>query len=348
MRVVETVAGLCRGHGRVLACQHQVVQRALRPGEFSIGREGARDVAGVAVELAAGVDQHQVAIAHGRGIGAVVQHAGVGAGRDDGAVGRVLRTTHAEFVQQLGVEMELAHVLAFAQHAGTDLHRADVGAGADLRGTSHHVLFVRILDQPHFIERPAQVALLLGAQRTEAHARPNAAQPTVDACFQSLVGSERIPDGVAVFEQLGKGGVESTNRKGLIDAECLGRCIGPEPEAIPNFAFEVFRCAEQRGTAVARQHQPGVGLGETGQVMKVAVEPEQEIAVTIARALGCGRDDGDAVLAQLRGETCAARSVERGGERGVCGHGVALIAWSSVVFNRASRPGVPTSVHGPV
>ncbi len=79
--------------------------------------KGARDVAGVAVELAAGVDQHQLAVAHRRRIGAVMQHAGVGAGRDDGTVGRVLRAAEAELMQQLGVEVVLAHVLALAQHA---------------------------------------------------------------------------------------------------------------------------------------------------------------------------------------------------------------------------------------
>ncbi|MNU88153.1 hypothetical protein D3C71_779570 [compost metagenome] len=320
VRVVEAVAGLGGGGRGVLAGQHQVVQRALRAAELAVGREGAGDVAGVAVEFATGVDQHQLALAHGRGVGAVVQHAGVGAGRDDGAVGRVLRAAQAELVQQLGIEVVLAHVLALAQHARRQLHRADVGAGADLRGAAHDVLLVRVLHEAHLVERAAQVALLLGAQRAVAHARAHRLQPAVDAGFQALVGGEGEPHGRAVLEQLRQLGVEVVHREGLVHAQRGGGGVGAEAVAVPDLAFQVFRRAEQRGAAVARQHQPGVGLGETGQVVEVAVVAEQEVAVAVALALGRGGNDGDAVLAQLRSEARAALGVDRG----VIEHGISL------------------------
>ena len=208
VRVVEAVAGFGCSHGRVLARQYEVVQRALRAGEFAVGRKGAGDVAGIAVEFAAGVDEDQVAGMHGRHVGAVVQHAGVGAGGHDRAVRRVLRTAEAELVQQLGIEVVLAHLLAFAQHAGTELHRADVRTRADLRGAAHHVLLMRILDQSHFVERTAQVALFFGAQRAESHASPYRLKPAVDSGFESFVRRERIPDDRFVFEQPGQLGVE--------------------------------------------------------------------------------------------------------------------------------------------
>ena len=90
MRVGEAGTGTGHGHRRLLRCMHQVIQRALRAGVFAVCGEGAGDVAGIAVQLAAGVDQHQVPRAHRGYIGAVVQHAGVGAGSHDGAIGRVL------------------------------------------------------------------------------------------------------------------------------------------------------------------------------------------------------------------------------------------------------------------
>jgi hypothetical protein len=89
-----------------------------------------------------------------------------------------------------------------------------------------------------------------------------------------------------------------------------GAASGPRRKAVPDLALQVLGRAEQRGAAVARQHQPGVGLGEAGQVIEVAVVAKQEVAVAVALALGRGRDDGDAVLAQLRGEARAALGVD--------------------------------------
>jgi hypothetical protein len=112
---------------------------------------------------------------------------------------------------------------------------------------------------------------------------------------------------------LGSFASRSADREGFVDAERRGRGLGAEAVAVPDLALQVLRRAEQRGAAVARQHQPGVGLGEAGQVIEVAVVPVQEVGVAVARALGRGRDDGDAVLAELRGEARAALGVDRGG-----------------------------------
>ena len=99
MRIGET--GPCAGgvDGGHLRGQHQFVQIALRPGEAAVGRKGAGDVRGIAIELAARVDQHQFAIAHRARVGAVMQHASVGTGRDDRAIGRALRAMAAKLVQ---------------------------------------------------------------------------------------------------------------------------------------------------------------------------------------------------------------------------------------------------------
>ena len=118
VRVGEARPGSGGRHCRLLRGQNQLVQRALRAGEGAVGGEGAGDVAGIAVQLAARVDQYQFTVTDRRGVGPVVQHAGVGPGGHDRAVGRVLRAVLAKLVQQLGVQVKLAHVLPDAQHGG--------------------------------------------------------------------------------------------------------------------------------------------------------------------------------------------------------------------------------------
>ena len=374
MRVVEAGAGPGGGHGRFLAGQHQVVERALRAGEAAIGREGAGDVAGVAVELAAGVDQHQLARAHRGGVGAVVQHAGIGAGRDDGVVRHGLRALAAEFVQQLGVEVVFAHVLAGAQHAGAALHGADVGLSTDGGSAAHHVLLVGILHQPHLVQQRAEVALLARAERAEAHPRPHLAEPAFHAGGQALMRGEGEPDAAAVFQQARQLRFQRGRRVRGIHAQGGDGGLGAQPVAVPYLALQILGLAEQRACAVRSQHQAGAGLGEAGQVIEVTVVPVKKVAVAVARAfLGRG-DDGDAAFAQLRGEAGAALDIERGVRQG--GHSrildrtkgppgaeVSTLHFAAIAgdgsararpgagfqqLSSASRSGVPTSVQRPV
>ncbi len=159
MDVVKALAGFGHGDGRVLRCQHQVIQRALRAAELAVGGEGAGDVAGVAIELTARVDQHQITTFDRRRIRTVVQHAGIGARRHDGAVGRVLRAVFAEGAQQLGVQVVLAHILAGADHAGRALHGQNMGVGADGTSAAQDRRLVRVFEHAHLVQHAAQVAL---------------------------------------------------------------------------------------------------------------------------------------------------------------------------------------------
>jgi hypothetical protein len=110
-----------------------------------------------------------------------VQHAGVGSGGDDAAIGGVLGAVQAKFVQQLGIQVVFTHVFAILNHAGAQLHGADVGPGADLRGTAHGGDLVCVFHHAHFVQDAAQVALLLGAQCPVAHPCAHLAQPAVYA-----------------------------------------------------------------------------------------------------------------------------------------------------------------------
>ena len=107
VRFVPGIAGPDLFDGRGLRREDDFVYLALGGGEALAYRERARDVRGVAGELAAGVDQHQVAGVQRRIVRHVVQHAGIGAAGDDRPVGGEFRAVAAELVQQLGLELEL-------------------------------------------------------------------------------------------------------------------------------------------------------------------------------------------------------------------------------------------------
>ena len=99
VRVGETGTGAGGVDGGHLRGQHQFVQVTLRPREAAIGGEGAGDVGGVSIELATRVNQHQLAVADCARIRAVMQHTGVSARGNDGAIRRALRAMAAELMQ---------------------------------------------------------------------------------------------------------------------------------------------------------------------------------------------------------------------------------------------------------
>ena len=240
-----------------------------------------------------------------------MQYAGVGAGGNNGTISRILRTMATELVQQLGVQMVFAYVLAFAQHARRQLHRADMGASADLRGAAHGVEFRRVLDQAHLVEQAAQVALLRRHQRTEANPGTQTTQPAVDTRLQPLVGAKRIPDDIAAIHQPRQLHIEFGHREGRIHAQAL-RCIkGAQSVTVPDLALQVLGLAKQRGLAIAGDHQPGLRLREAAEVIEIAVVAVKVVTVPVARVLGCGGNNRDAVRAELARKACASLLMDR-------------------------------------
>ena len=98
----------------------------------------------------------------------------------------------------------------------------------------------------------------------------------------------------------------------LVEAEALLRGLGPVAKAVPDLALRVAVAAEkQRLRRLARdQHQRGLGLEKSGEVIEVAVEAIRVVAVAVAQPLRRGGDDGDA-FAHEGGEAVAPRRVER-------------------------------------
>src|SRR6266403_1501170 len=123
VRLVPGDAGAHFADRRELRREHHLVGVALRRAEPAVHREAARHVRGVAVELAPGVDQQQVAAAQRRIVGDVVQHAGIRPPGDDRPVRGELRAAAPELVEQLGFDLVL--VASRARR----LHRAPVRAG---------------------------------------------------------------------------------------------------------------------------------------------------------------------------------------------------------------------------
>src|SRR5439155_27263550 len=107
---------------------------------------------------------------------------------------------------------------------------------------------------------------------------------------------------------------------------------------------------ENRPALFSREEdQHRLGLGESAQVVEIAIESVQIIAVAIADTLGCGRNDRDASPhAQLQRVAAlgAARKIAGGVHcrdcRPLCGDDPATRS-----FNAESRAGVPTSCHTP-
>ena len=116
MRRDKARAFMSRSNGSLLGSQDQLIKLALGSAELAVGWESARDVTGVTIEFTTRVNQNQVAIEDGAGIGSVMQHTSVAAARNDGAISGVLRTVLAKFVQQFSIKMIFTNVFASAQH----------------------------------------------------------------------------------------------------------------------------------------------------------------------------------------------------------------------------------------
>ena len=182
------------------------------------------------------------------------------------------------------------------------------------------------LTRAHFVEQAAQVALLLGAQSAVTHTRAHRLQPAIHQTLQPGVDGKGVPNGAAVFQQLGHVRGHLANRQSPVHAQCSRCCFWPQADAVPDFALQVFGLAKQRALAIGRDHQTGVRLCEAGQVIKVAVVPVQVIAVAVALALGRGGDDGNAACTQLGSEAGTALGVEQGG-----------VIWSLEIRPKRSR-----------
>ena len=193
----------------------------------------------------------------------------------------------AELVEELGLDLVL-HLRGPGRP-----HRADVGAGGDLGRPPHHRELVIVLDQPHRVERHAQIADLGGRSDAGAGERTDVVQPAHDARVPGRVHARRVVQRRLVRKELRQLRVELGDRIRLVEAERLARRLRAVAEALPQLALRMLLAAEEdRLRARARdQHQHRLGLGKSGEVIEIAVEAVEVIAVAVAHPLGRRRHD---------------------------------------------------------
>ena len=222
----------------------------------------------------------------------------------------------AEFVQQLGLDVVLTYILPFAQHARRRLHGTHVRLGGDGAGAADDAGFVRILDQAHFIEQRAGIALHGRKHHPVAHAGAHLSQPAFHARSQPVVHGKRIQHGAGVLQHPGQALIQLGHRmRGIHPQRGNGR-LGAQAVAVPDFAIHVLGLAKQRGAQRARrvglQHQPGIGLVKAREVIKIAVVTVRKIAVAIARLFGRRGNHRNGVGTHLPGKGRTAASIRRG------------------------------------
>ena len=292
-RVVRLVPAFARArfaHRRILRGQHEFIDRALRSRKSAVHRKSARDVRGVAVQFAPGVDQQEIAVGHGRVVAYVMEDAGVRAGGDNRRVGRVLRSPAPECIQKLGLD------LVFVPAGTRRPHRTAMAVSGDAGGAAHGCELGRILDQAHFIEGHAQVGNAGGRRYAEPHFLAHRIEPAHDSRIPSCIRSGRIVQDRLVGEQPGHLFVQRVDGIRLVESEFLARGLGAIPEAVPDFAFRAFLPAKKdRSRRIpGNEYQHRFGLCEPGQVMEVAVKAIGIVRIAIADVLGSGGQDRDA------------------------------------------------------
>ncbi len=289
-------ARLDRRDRRGLRGKHHLVDIALHRLEPSAHRISARDIRSIAVEFAAGVDQQQIAGLEQRVVLHVMQHAGIGTAGDNRCVGRRLRAAAAEFVQQLGFD------LVFGAAGLGRAHRAPVRVGRNLRRAPHRRHLVCVLDEPHLIEQRAHVMDRGRRRDAAARLRAHRVDPAQHAAVPWLVAAEVAKELRLIGKQLRHPRVEFADDMAFVEAEFRARLLGTQAKTIPHFALRIALAAKQYacGSVAGYLHQHRLGLGKSGQIVKVAVVAVRIMRVAIARLFPRGGNYRDAALHQLR------------------------------------------------
>ena len=128
------------GDGLPLGFEHDLIERGLGRREAAADGKGAREVGGVVLDFAARVNQHEILGIERRRVGRVMQHAGVGPGRDDGGIGGAPGAAAQEGIEQLRFEVSLPATrramphgaqMALDGNGGGAAHQFDLGSGLE-------------------------------------------------------------------------------------------------------------------------------------------------------------------------------------------------------------------------
>ena len=305
MRARAGIAGLEFGRRCFLCRQHHVVHRFLRPAEFAVGRKTARDVGGVALVLAARVNQHQIAVLERCVVLNVMQDAGVGAGPDDAAVTRF----HAF---QLELVMNFRRQLIFEATGFGEFHRAHVAARGHRAGVLHQFQLGGGLDQTLLVQRAFQRHKLRRSHGAAPRHFANLAHRGGDLRIQLRMLAEREIHALAAAEQRRQHAGKFGNVERLVRSIFLRSTFGPGAVAVPDLSRRVARTHEQQVLALGpagREHRDGVRLRESREIAEIAVLAEAVMRIARADHFARGGHDGDAIRPHRLHQTRTARGV---------------------------------------
>ncbi|MNZ81028.1 hypothetical protein D3C78_996840 [compost metagenome] len=237
-----------------------------------------------------------------------MQDAAVAPRRDDRPVGRHLRPALAEFVIELGFQAE------FVQPGATGLHGPYMRLGGNPRRFAHHFHFCRRFIQAHVVQQMIQGNEFVRRLGTEVGLGADHVDPLHQVAVEFGVAAHGRIHPVTAFDQARQDVVDISDRKGVIGAEVANSALLPGTQAIPQLALGVAFAAEQDVFAMhapRHQHQYGLGLGKTAEVLEVAVLAVDVLDIAVTNGHRGSGQDGDAVGFHLRHQGLAATAVFR-------------------------------------
>src|SRR5450759_3022013 len=290
--VVEHPARLDGVDARELRREHELVDLLLLAAELAAHRERARDVRRIAVELAAGIDQQQVACLRLAVVVSIMQDAGVGSRRDDRGIGDRLRAGAQEFVHQLGLD------LIFVPARTRLPHRAAVSAARNYGGAAEELQLPLVLVEPHRAERGPHVDHRLRRRNARAYPVTHVVQRRRGGIVPCGIKSERSVDRSLVARPVGELRGELGDRIRLVESEDFARGIGTISKTITDFALRVPVPAKQDLLRIAfclagNKNDDRLGLRKTAQVVKMTVRPIRIVRIGVADRLRGGWNGGD-------------------------------------------------------
>ena len=286
-----------------LRLEHQFIKNALWLAEAAVYRIGACDVGGIAFDLAAGVDQHQIAVVQRFAVFDIVQDTTVVAASHDRRVRELRRTRHLAVVAENGSELVFVHA---GLHAA---HQLGMGLRRQARGTAHHRHLGAALVQAHLVQVVIQREKLDRPMHAGARARSHLADPIGHALVQRRVGSHRKKNPFTLFEQTGQDVIQVRDRKRIIGAVLRDGALEPRTVTIPKLFCRILFATEQDVLAVRatrHEHHHRLRFGEPGEVIEIAVRPEPVMHIAIAHRFHTGRQYGHAARAHHAHQLAAA------------------------------------------
>ncbi len=297
------------------ASSTDLVDGELRRGELAVHRPRARDVGGVPVDLAASVDQNEVAALRAPRVLVIVQDARVDAARDD----RVVAVALAARAAKRRLEHRLQLVLRDARPR--EAHRGRMSLCRDVGCTLHRGELQRVLPQTQLGELGTRILQHGMSWQVRAHApafsrerRKHLEQSTVELG----ITTEAHEHARVRPDQLGQLRPELVRRERFVDAELADGAADTVTATVPDLALRVAGQHEQHRVHAVPAVSPGderrVGLVEPRQVEDVGVLTEVVLDVVVAEGV-CGRHEHGGGLGPRR-SPAGARGARRRGRHG--------------------------------